>query len=198
MPSNVYIEYVLDASNSMMEPLSAGESKWQAARAALSEHWRSFTPAPNGGLRVFGHRRTALDEASCRDTELLVPVAPGHAAGLAGQAAGLSANGMSPLGETLRQASGDFTLNRGRANALILVADGGDNCGADPCQLVRFQREGGVRYPIYVAGLKPGATARQTLNCIAAASGGEFREVNSRGDLVRALDEFARLAARQP
>lgn len=197
-PSNVYIEYVLDASNSMMEPWDDSGSKWQAARTALAEHWRTYQPAPNAGLRAFGHRRSALDEASCRDTEMLSPVAPAQPERLVGLIAGLAAEGMSALEETLRQASGDFTLTSDRANALILIVDGSDNCGVDACRLVRFQREGGIRYPIYIAALKVDTPAQETLNCIAVASDGQYRDVSSTAELLRALNDFAASVALQP
>ena len=52
--SNVFIEYILDASGSMTETLSDGSSKIDIAKQVLTDHMRSFRPETNIGLRVTG------------------------------------------------------------------------------------------------------------------------------------------------
>ena len=191
LPSNVYIEYILDASNSMMQSLG-GKTRLEVARSALTRHWQGLQPQPNIGLRAFGHRLNAVDSTSCRDTEQLAPVSQGQVERLPMLVHGVAAQGMSPLSRTLVDASGDFTLIAERANALILIADGGDNCGENACQTVTTHREVGIRYPIYVVGLDVDVTVRDELTCIARVSGALYRDAVSEGELIQALDEFAR------
>ena len=50
--SNVFIEYILDASGSMTETLSDGSSKIDVAKQVLTDHMRSFRPETNIGLRA--------------------------------------------------------------------------------------------------------------------------------------------------
>jgi serine/threonine protein kinase len=198
-PSTVYIEYILDASNSMMQSLGGSKTKLEIVRTALAQHWTGLQPQPNLGLRAFGHRRSAVDSSSCLDTEQLAPVVQGQVGYLISLVDNLTAQGMSPLGQTLVEASGDFTLTPERANALILIADGADNCGGDPCQTVKTHHEVGIRYPIYVVGLAVDETARQELVCIAQTSGGLYRNAGSEAELVQALDEFVHeIAANAP
>jgi hypothetical protein len=199
LPSDVYVEYLLGASNTMMQPLTGNQTKLGAARSALAQHWGELRTQPNAGLRAYGHRRSAADGASCLDTELLVPIAQGHLAQMAGLLPALSARGMAPLNQALVEASADFTFTPGRANALILIADGGDSCDADACQTVKTHQEVGIGYPIYVAGLVPNGQARQQLTCIATASGGQYREAANEAELVQALDAFlSEIAASAP
>ena len=199
-PSAVYIEYILGAANTMMQPLDGGQSKLNAARSALIRHWQALESRPNVGLRAYGHRLSAADEESCLDTRLLAPAAQGQLEQLVALLNDLSARGMAPLGQTLIEAS-EAPLAGGAdtIHALILIADSGDGCGQDPCGIVRIHQEGGLRYAVYVVGLAVDAEARQELACIAEASGGAYRDAASEAELVRALDQFvAEIVARAP
>ncbi len=70
--SNLFIEYILDASGSMSETLSDGSPKIEVAQRVLTEHMRSFRPETNIGLRVYGHRLPYQQtDESCRDIELI-------------------------------------------------------------------------------------------------------------------------------
>lgn len=191
-PSNVYIEYLVDASNSMVGSLPGGQARFDAVRGGLAQHWQSLTSSPHTGLRVFGHRWPAIDAASCQDTELLVSLGQDQTERLSASLAGLTPQGMAPLSAALREASGDLGPDPDRTAALILIADGGDNCGENPQQLLGFQREVGLRFPIYVIGLAVDEAARQELRGIAELTGGQYRDVASQQQLVQALDEFVR------
>jgi Ca-activated chloride channel family protein len=192
MSSNVYIEYVLGASNTMMQPLTEGRTKLDAARWALAQHWRGMGIQPNAGLRAYGHRLSAADGASCRDTELMVPIGQGHLEQMTELLQQISARGMAPLNEALIGASGDFTFSPGRANALILIADSGDSCDAEACTTVKTHREVGIDYPIYVVALAPDEQGHKQLTCIATASQGQYRAAASEEELLLALDAFVR------
>jgi serine/threonine-protein kinase len=188
--SNIYIEYVLGASNSMMQPLGGGQTKLDAACSALAQHWGEMRTQPNAGLRAYGHRLSGANEDSCLDTELMVPIAEGHLDQMAELLRDISARGMAPLSQALIEASKDFAFTPGRANALLLIADGGDSCDANPCQTAKAHREVGIGYPIYVVGLAPDEQARQQLMCVATSSGGVYRDAASEAELLLALDAF--------
>ena len=189
-PSTVYIEYVLDGSNSMVSSLSGSRARLDVARTALIRHWQSLPTQPNIGLRAFGHRRPAVDTASCLDTEKLVPLGQGQIEPLISTLSALTPQGMSPLATALREASGDLSPAPGRADALILVADGGDNCGENPEQMIGNQREVGLRFPIYIAGLAVDEATRQELSRIAVLTGGQYHDVANEEQLVQTLDAF--------
>jgi Ca-activated chloride channel family protein len=174
----------------MMQPLEGGQTKLDAACSALAQHWKELPSQPHAGLRAYGHQLSAVDEATCLDTELIAPMVQGHMAQMTGLLDGISARGMAPLSLALTEASGDFTFTTGRTNALILIADGGDSCGKRPCQTVKAHQEVGVRYPIYVVGLAPDGPAQQELVCIAESSQGQYRHAASEVELLQALNAF--------
>ncbi len=190
-PSTVYIEYVLDTSNSMMQSLSGERTRLAVAVSALMGHWQALDTEPNIGLRVYGHQLPVTDPGSCTDTELLAAPAQGQREVLAGHLHELSARGMSPLIDTLVKATRDFSFLGGRTNALILIADGGDNCvDKNPCDTVRTHLEVGMQYTINVVGLAVDETAKQQLQCMAQVSGGLYRDAASEAELISALNEF--------
>lgn len=192
LPSNLYIQYVLDASNSMVGSLPVGRARFDVARSGLIQHWQALVSQPNISLRAFGHRRSAVDAASCLDSEMLVSFGQGQIEQLSAALSGLTPQGMAPLAVALREASGDLSPAPGRTAALILIADGGDNCGENPQQLLGFQREVGLRFPVYIAGLAVDDASRQELSGIAELTGGQYRDVADEGQLVLALNQFVR------
>lgn len=197
-PNRIYIQYVLDASNSMAGAASGGRTRFDVARSGLVQHWQSPSTQPNVSLRTFGHRRSAMDPASCMDSEMLVSFDQGQIEQLSAALSGLTPQGMSPLSTALRQASGDLSPAPDRTAALILVADGGDSCGENPRQLLGFQREVGLRFPIYIAGLAVDSAARQELRSIAELTGGQYRDVADEDQLVQALNQFVQQIEAQP
>jgi hypothetical protein len=198
-PSDVYIQYVLDVSNSMLEAIDGGPTKLEVGRNALAEHWRGLQSQPNLGLRAFGHRFSAADQvSSCQDTELLAAPAQGQVESLISLLFGLQAQGLSPLAMALREVPGDFFNVPERTNAVILIADSGDNCGGDPCQTIRNQAQGGINYPIFVAGLGVEEADRESLICLAENSGGLYLDVADEASLIGALNSFVEELVSRP
>ncbi len=191
-PSSIAIEYILSAANTMMQPLDRDQSKLDAARSALSQHWQTLGPVPNLGLRAYGHRLSAADPDSCLDTRLLAPAAQGQVSQLVALLQDVSARGMAPLSQALIEASGDPLISSPESiAALILIADGADSCGEDACAVVKIHQEAGLRYPIHVIGLAMSGEPRQELVCIAEASGGTYRDAASEAEVTQALNQFA-------
>lgn len=70
------VQIVLDVSGSMRA--SAGDtSRMEAARRAVRATVEAIDSSSNVALRLYGHRLPAEPkEASCRDTELVIPFGP--------------------------------------------------------------------------------------------------------------------------
>ncbi|MCB0257377.1 MAG: hypothetical protein KDI55_26950, partial [Anaerolineae bacterium] len=190
-PSNVHVQYVLDASNSMLGSLPGGRARIDVARSGLIHHWQSMKVHPYISLRAFGHSRSAVDAASCLDSEMLVSFGREQIEQLSAALSAVTPQGMSPLADALREASGDLSPAAGRVDAVILIADGGDNCGEDVLQMLNYQREVGLRFPIYVAGLAVDDDARQELRSIAELTGGQYSDVGNEDQLVQLLNRFS-------
>ena len=198
-PSSLFITYLFDASNSMLESMDGGQTKLEIGRNALAQHWNAIQSQPNLGLRAYGHRFSAADQAqSCQDTELLVQPAQGQLDSLVSSLFDLQAQGFSPLSRAIREVPGDFSTVPDRTNAVILIADSADNCGEDPCRTVRTQAQGGILYPIYIAGIGVEAVDRESLLCMAENSGGGYLDVTDEASLFDALNSFVNELDSQP
>jgi len=85
--SNIYVEFIMDASGSMMGQLPDGTYKRDAAREAMTARLRVYQPEIQVGLRAYGHNlnwQGGNEEASCRDIELIAPVETGQLERIAG------------------------------------------------------------------------------------------------------------------
>jgi len=195
LPSHVHLAYLIDSSNSMLEPLSDGQAKISAVQTALAEHWLNLPqPPPNVSLWAYGHRFDALNQnQSCVDIELLLLLAQGQSESLITTIKQITPRGRSPLAEAIKATTGDFNFTAEQHNALIILADSGDSCGFDPCQMLQTQREVGLFYPVYVIGLGVDAEARQALRCLTEVSGGRYQEAYSTSELIQVLNGLAQV-----
>ncbi len=188
--SSTYVEYILDASGSMLDELD-GKPKLAIARDVLTSRLNLLPPDINVGLRVYGHRLPWQDdeEASCRDIELVVPLSPGAGEQISGLLPDLEAKGMTPMTESIRQASADFTFTPERNNLIVLLSDGIETCDEDPAEAVQFLQELGIDFTIHVIGLDVDEAAREQLQRLAAVAGGVYHDADSEDDLNDALGD---------
>lgn len=181
-PRALYIIY--DSSNSMWGELPDKSRKYETARKVLADFLgQDFGDRPLA-FRAYGHRRTN----DCRDSELIAPFGPARAAAakIAG-AKNLRPTGMTPIDHSLREALKDFG---GRSGDIILISDGIESCDADPCALAREWAGKDIGIRIHVVGLGLDEKARAAMKCIADASGTDYRDAQSAGELQTSLSEI--------
>ena len=186
--SNVFVEYILDASDSMTERLSDGSSKIEVAKRVLTDHMRSFRPETNIGLRVYGHRLPYQQTAeSCQDIEVIAPVDKGQMGRIVGFLQDFKPQGMTPLAASLQQAKEDFVFEATHINSIVMLSDGIETCGGDPCKLVEDLKAQGINFTIHVIGLDVDNPTRKQLSCIAQAGGGTYHDAMTQQELGTAL-----------
>ena len=176
---------IFDASNSMWGRMD-GRPKISVAKEILGDALDWIPQDLTLGLRVYGNR-VAHARRDCRDSELLVPLAPGDRDRIRSAVAGFRPNGQTPLAYALEQAGRDFADFRGE-RAVVLVTDGIESCGGDPAQAARaLQAHGSI--PVHVIGFGLGGADEDPagLRAIAAASGGRFLTARSAAELREAL-----------
>lgn len=184
---NIYIEYILDASGSMLERLQ-GQTKLAIGQEVLSKRLAALPPDVHVGLRVYGHRVPFEDEEeSCADIELITPVDVGNAQPIIDWLPSMQAQGMTPMSESVRQAAEDFTFEPGRQNTIILISDGAETCGDEPAEVAAFLQELGIDFTIHVIGLNVDNEARGQLKRLAQVANGVYHDANSAEDLESAL-----------
>src|SRR5690606_15333204 len=91
--------------------------------------------------RVYGHEgnNTEAGKAeSCQSTELKVPVQGVDKDALRSQAGSYEPVGWTPIALSLRESAKDFPAAAPNVvNAVVLVTDGLETCGGDPCSASR-------------------------------------------------------------
>lgn len=202
-PGSVNIELILDVSGSMAEPVAGTEnqSRMEAAQTALRDVIASI---PEGeqvhvGLRVYGQEgsNSESDRAmSCRSTALLVPLQRLDQQALLAEVDAAVPTGWTPLARALEAAAGDFSQGEGVSNAIIMVTDGEDTCGGDPCQVAAALHAADVAVTTHVVGLALTSEQQDAVRCIAEEGGGQLFAATDADSLRAALDSaYAEVAA---
>ena len=73
-PPSRNLEIVLDVSGSMNTKLG-DSTRWKTALGVLQDVVATLPDDLNVGLRVYGHRQSSKSAQTCKDTELVVPIA---------------------------------------------------------------------------------------------------------------------------
>ncbi|QOV87853.1 VWA domain-containing protein [Humisphaera borealis] len=117
---------ILDCSGSMMEEMG-GKTKFDVARQSVASLLAELPDATQVALRVYGHRKTALDPGANDDTELLVPIGPLDRQAMADQLKKLRARGKTPMARSLQAAKGDIDGMSDKQVEVLLLTDGGED-----------------------------------------------------------------------
>ena len=181
-PMNVLI--LLDSSQTMGQGMdnvlpSKQEQKMAADKRVLKSTLQVIPADVNVGLRVFGQKfdNTSSD---CTQTALLVPIGKNNRQMIVDEVEQLTPKGMTPLALTLMQAERDFEGLPGQRH-VILISDGFETCGGDPCTYIKRLSAMGYNMKIDIIGmgLKHDKIARDHLNCITQASGGHYYDADT-------------------
>ncbi len=186
-PENVMI--ILDSSYSMSEPIEqSGENKMIAAKRTVLDVLRNISPRTRVGLRVYGN--SANQFTACKATSLLVPLGENNRNLIASKMIGLRPTGATPISYTvLRSLQEDFNVVNG-TNSIILISDGIETCGEDPCDVAVKMQQMGIHIKINVIGLglQDYAAVKQ-LRCVALATKGQFYTANTAAELANSLNK---------
>ena len=142
------VEFVLDASGSMLQKLG-GARRIDLAKSALTDLARNALPDGTGfALRVFGHK----EAGSCR-TDLELPLAPIDRNAAAARIQGLGAMNLAktPIGASLLKVRDDLKGVKGPM-LVVLVTDGEETCGGDPKAAIQSLRSAGLDVRVNIVG----------------------------------------------
>jgi Ca-activated chloride channel family protein len=180
---------VLDASGSMWGQIG-GENKVVIARRVVGGVIDGLADDALVGLVGYGHRR----EGDCADIETLVPVGPLDKAAFKATVEALAPKGKTPITAALEQAFAAV----GEAATVVLVSDGLETCGGDPCAAVRAARMANAGLLVHVVGFDVGSEDVSQLECAAQAGGGLFFSAEDAGELSAALEAAVAMPAEAP
>lgn len=134
-PKTTRILFILDASGSMVEKWE-GRTRMEVAKSVLSKLVDSLKNQKNLeiALRVYGHQ---FDKKvnNCKDTKLEVPFKVANHDAIKARLLRIQPRGTTLISYSLEQSANDFPADPNSRNIIILLTDGIESCGGDPCKL---------------------------------------------------------------
>ena len=181
---------VFDGSGSMWGQIG-GEAKIELARRALSQVLSEASPAMQIGMLAYGHRV----RGQCSDIETMVPMGPASdtVPRIIAAANGMNPRGMTPISDAVMTAAEGMGFTE-QAATIVLVTDGIETCGGDPCALGRALAAQGVDFRAHVVGFDLSDAEQRQVSCLADETGGLFLAANDAGTLAAALATLALVA----
>ena len=193
----VNVELILDSSGSMAAALASGETRMDAAKRVLGDVIEAIPDRDdvNVGFRIYGHKGDNTEEnkeLSCNSSELLVPLEGVDKERLRSRLERTQPTGWTPIGQSLKEAGGDFPeAGDDVVNAVVLVTDGAETCGQDPCKIAAEQyKNKSVRMVTNVIGFALEPEDQERIGCIAKSGGGQQFGADSAEELSSALFEI--------
>jgi len=175
----VNVELILDASGSMAQEVGGGETRMEAAKRVMNDVIDALPEREgvNVGFRVYGHlgNNTEAGKAeSCASSDLLVPIEGVNKDALRQQVDTFDPTGWTPIAESLTRAGADFEGRTGESitNAIVLVTDGEETCGGDPCAVAESLKNGEAALTTHVVGFALTQEQADLVSCIAERGGG--------------------------
>lgn len=167
------VEYIIDSSGSMAQNFGAKQTKMAVLKKMMKEYLNAqWNQQSASGLTVFGSQK----EKDCQDIKRLIKPGSSQLGEIDLVTKTFEPKGMTPIGASLEKAFIDLKKYSG-PKKIVLITDGEETCGKDPCQVVKKIKSSGVKLDFFVVtlGLQDQTDVLLKLKCI--------------GDLKNAKDE---------
>lgn len=169
---------VMDFSGSMWGEVN-GSAKFQVLQSIIDQNFDQWNKSLDLGVLAYGHRR----KGDCRDIELAYRPGKALSREMRTWITSQKPVGKTPLGDSLVTAS-TFFNNQGQEANLIVLSDGIESCGVDPCQVIRDLQAGGAKMTAHVIGFDLNARDANQIRCIADLTGGTYVDANRADQLI--------------
>lgn len=194
--------FIVDFSSSMNQKLGYTPKIYlavDAIRNVLSKYGKEMKV----GLRIFGvtdkpiTRQTSrgieyIKENICTASKLVLPIARYNNDNISDRLSYINPKGATPIGYSLREAvQNDFSLG-GHKKHIILITDGAENCGDDPCEFIRYIMQTRNDITIDVIGITVSDNDYSKLKCISSNGRGQYFSVNSSEDFKTKFEQALR------
>lgn len=116
-------------------------------------------------LRVYGHQ---YDRGSnnCQDTRLEVPFAENNEAQIITRLKQITPKGNTPITYSLTQTAKDFPADKNARNVIILITDGLESCGSDPCAASLALQQKRIFLRPFVIGIGSDSEFAKQFSCV--------------------------------
>ena len=181
--SDEYILFILDYSNSMNEML-VDSTKYDMLLASMRIILSRMSPQNKTGLRVYGQRWGFTPIDACRASCLAVPVGVNNYGEISDALTKYKPRGMTPITYSLKQAVQNDLKGLDGEKHIILITDGGENCGGDPCAFAKslMRKRSDIHIDVVLV-----SSYSKALSCLSTVTGGHFYTVYDLGDFTTAI-----------
>lgn len=164
-PSITRVLFVFDASKSM-KATHGNKTRIQGAKDLFYKFVDSLNKQKNMefALRMYGHT-VKYPPGDCKDSKLIVPFGKNNIALIKSKVAEAQPTGITPIEHSLTESANDFPDTKA-VNMIILITDGIEECGGDPCAARHKLMEKGIVFKPFIIGI--GLTPEQikTFECV--------------------------------
>jgi Ca-activated chloride channel family protein len=160
------ILFVFDASQSMLGRWQSA-TKMQIAVKLLNELVDSLKKQQQVelALRVFGHQKQYPPQ-DCDDTKLEVPFQKNNHERIKNFLKNTQPRGTTPIAMSLEATANDFPKGTNSRNIIILITDGKEECGGDPCAVSAALQKNNVILKPFIIGVGLGDEIKTSLKCV--------------------------------
>lgn len=157
--------FVFDASRSMINN-HGNISRMEGAKKLFYKFVDSLAIQKNMqfALRMYGHT-VKYPPGDCGDSKLIIPFGKNNVAAIKQKVSEATPTGITPIEHSLTESANDFPDNKA-VNMIILITDGIEECGGDPCKARQKLIEKGIVFKPFIIGI--GLTVEQikTFECV--------------------------------
>lgn len=180
-PPLTRILFVFDVSQSMYGRWQS-DIKFNIAKNILGKVLDSISQMPNVevALRLYGHQHSYPPQV-CNDTRLEVPFAKDNYGRIKNKLNSVVPKGTSPIAYSLEQTANDFPACDNCRNIIVLITDGIEECGGDPCKASEYLQKNGIAMKPFIVGI--GTNFEQAFNCV-----GSYFDATSESQFSKALN----------
>jgi Ca-activated chloride channel homolog len=175
------ILFLLDMSGSMFAKWE-NSTRSQVAKEILSRLVDSLAQYKNLelALRVYGHQYVTGPK-SCQDSKLEVAFSENNEKQIINRISQITPKGNTPITYSLTQSAKDFPVDKHARNIIIIITDGLESCGGDPCAASLALQQKRIFLRPFVIGLGSDATFAEQFSCVGqyfdAADINSFRNI---------------------
>lgn len=180
------ILFIFDDSYSMYAPWNSN-IKIEVAKKIMGEFLDSLKTIPNLelALRCYGHTTFIKPERNCKDTKLEIPFASASSSApkIKQRIQKLEPLGTTPIAYSLGESAADFTPCNTCRNIIILITDGIEECGGNPCEVSAALQKKGIFLKPFVIGVGLDVKFADVFGCM-----GKFYDVSNEANFKDVLN----------
>jgi len=157
---------VFDASKSMTN-MHEGSSRMDGAKKLFVSFIDTLAARKNYqfALRMYGHT-VKYPPGDCKDSRLVVSFgAKNSIESIKQKILSAKPTGITPIEHSLTQAANDFPDSKAR-NIIILITDGIEECGGDPCAARQKLVQKGIVFKPFIIGIGLSPEQIKTFECV--------------------------------